>query len=530
MKNKYFLLPALALAVASCSQTDEPGLLPESAPAAFSAQIGQSVSRASGTQWDAGDAIGISGVSGTMTYSNVEFVTSSGDGNFTSEGDIIYYQTTDPVTFTAYYPYSEALGADGIINASTADQTQLPAFDFLWSQASGNYAAPAVNFIFTHRMSKINIAFTNGNDVDLSDLTFSIDGLVLDGTFDTATGEAKAAANGSTASLTASLIAESKASLIVFPQSAEKLTVTATAEGQQYFCTLSPGALVAGNAYTFNISVKKTEMTVTGCTITPWADGGNTDGDAILPPPAPLPYTGVKVGDYMLSNGECVTPSEMTEKFQKQAIGIVVYLFKGNEDKINSSVRSTLAEQGVDTPHGYVMALKNANGGEKCGFQTTGVTSFTDCVDGLDYYNHFVAQNYDPAEYPAIVAARNYKPLDDLYFYSAPQFTTGWYLPGRYEWETIIDGSFKFTVVSGGRVLWDSPKVVEAINKALSAALTDNTLYTPFEQTEYWAAWELNHVFSGYMYLTPDAGYMFYMANGGAGKNTPRYVRPILAF
>lgn len=344
MKNNYFLFPALALALASCSQTDEPGQLTEHSPASFTAQIGQTVSRAAGTDWFAGDAIGISGISGSKTYRNVKFVTASGDGNFTSEVDNIYYQTTDPVTFTAYYPYATNLADDGIISASTADQTQQPAFDFLWSQATGNYSAPAVNFIFTHRMSKINIAFTNGNDVDLSDLTFSIDGLVLDGTFDTATGEAKAAEYGSAASLTAALSTDSKASLIVFPQSADKLTVTATTEGQQYSCALSPGAFASGNAYTFNIVVKKTGMTVTGSTITDWTAGGEFNGEATMPP--------AKVGDYFYSDGTYSTALDAS----KTCIGIVFHI--GHHENDGSDYSSTGI--GRTQCHGYVVALQDA--------------------------------------------------------------------------------------------------------------------------------------------------------------------------
>ncbi len=348
MSNKSIIITGIALALASCSQNEEPSILLEPNSASFSARIGQIASRASGTEWDAGDAIGISGVSGSKTYSNVKFVTLSGDGNFSDAGNNIYYQTTDPVTFTTYYPYADALGAEGIINASTTDQYQQPTFDFLWAQASGNYAAPTVNFTFAHRMSKINIAFTNGNDVDLNGLTFSIEGLVLDGTFDTATGEAKAVENGSTVPLTATLTADSKASLIVFPQSADNLTITATAEGQQYSCTLSPGSLTAGNAYTINISIKKTGMTITGCTITPWGDGGNIDGEATLMTP--------KVGDYYYSDGSYSTVYDAS----KNAIGIIFYVGHHPEDDSDYSASGI----GQQKCHGYAVAMTDATSSE----------------------------------------------------------------------------------------------------------------------------------------------------------------------
>lgn len=446
MKNNYFLFSALALALASCSHTDEPGQLTEHSPASFTAQIGQTVSRAAGTDWFAGDAIGISGISGAKTYRNVKFVTASGDGNFTSEGDNIYYQTTDPVTFTAYYPYATNLADDGIISASTADQTQQPAFDFLWTQASGNYAAPAVNFIFTHRMSKINIAFTNGNDVDLSDLTFSIDGLVLDGTFDTATGEAKAAEDGSAASLTAALSTDSKASLIVFPQSADKLTVTATTEGQQYSCALSPGVLAAGNAYTFNIAVKKNGMTVTGSTITDWTAGGEFNGDATMPVP--------KIGDFFYSDGTYSTALDAS----KTCIGIVFHI--GHHENDGSDYSSTGI--GRTQCHGYVVALTdvhNDNNDRLCwengpnNEHNQVVGSSTDNVDWNGYSNNlkfheFVnketnkATGWEMKHFPAVLACETYgnrtldqngNPANGKYDWqkplAAPQNTSGWFLP-----------------------------------------------------------------------------------------------------
>lgn len=324
----------------SCS-SDEPGQLQQPARAAFSAQIGKTMSRAAGTEWGAGDAIGISGVSGAKTYSNVEYATASGDGNFAPAGEAIFYQTTDPVTFTAYYPYT----ADGgVIPASTADQSAQPTFDFLWAQASGSYATPDVHFTFAHRMARLNIAFTNGNNVDLTGLTFSIDGLVLDGTFDTATGEAKSAENSTTETLTATLTTDSKASLVVFPQIADNLTVTATAEGQTYVCDLSLGKLAPGSSYTVNITISKTEMTVTDCTISPWGDGGNINAE-VNPKIA-------KVGDYYYSDGTYSTNYDAN----KNVIGIIFYV--GHHPKDGSDYSASGI--GEKECHGYVMAISAA--------------------------------------------------------------------------------------------------------------------------------------------------------------------------
>ena len=455
MTKKYILFPAIALALASCSQNDEPGTLSEPNAATFSAQIGQTVSRAAGTQWAAGDAIGISGVSGTKTYGNVKFVTASGDGNFATAGDNIFYQTTDPVTFTAYYPYADALGADGLISASTADQSQQPAFDFMWAQASGSYAAPAVNFTFAHRMARINIAFTNGNDVDLSDLTFSLDGLVADGTFDTATGEAKAADDGTAASLTAAVSAESKTSLIVFPQSADNLTVNVTVEGQQYSCTLSPGALAAGTAYTFNIAIKKTGMTVTSSTITDWTAGGSFDGNATMPVPA-------RKGDFFYSDG---TYSSSLNP-DKTCIGIVFWTPAEANPDPNAETPASLTDDKImnaDFPncnHGLVVALNDFNG--QVAWMSNADYNIYNEFQSKDYFMSADKDRYRPiacgrgktGELNYILGYQNTKILkaykewkdgsapeisifDALEEFSAsnpaPKKTTGWYIPSAKE-------------------------------------------------------------------------------------------------
>lgn len=433
MTNKYFLFPAIAFALASCSQTDEPGTLSEPKAASFSAQIGTTASRAAGTSWETGDAIGISGVSGTKTYTNVEFATASGDGNFAAAGDGIFFQTTDEVTFTAYYPYTASPGDDGIITASTADQSGQPTFDFLWAQATGSYADPTVNFSFSHCMSKINIAFTNGNDVDLSDLTFSIEGLVLDGTFNTATGEAKAAENGSAASLTAVLSADSKASMIVFPQGADNLTVKATADGQQYSCTLSPGALAAGNAYTFTISVKKTGMTVAGSTITDWNHGGDFNGDATIPVPDPK---GANVGDYYYSDGTFSSDYDAN----KNVIGIIFYV--GHHPKDGSDY----SDSGIGEKecHGYVMALSAAHrwniawmDNKDISVKIDGISHDTDDWNG--YANQKAIERYASnnqvgltfSNFGAAYVCTTYgTPQSEVHSqFHAPAKSSGWFLP-----------------------------------------------------------------------------------------------------
>ena len=107
----------LACGMLTACSNDDPESFTQPARATFSAQIGNVQSRAAGAEWAVGDAIGISGVSGAKSYTNVEYTTASGDGNFAATGNGIFYQTPDEVLFTAYYPYAADLGTDGIITA-----------------------------------------------------------------------------------------------------------------------------------------------------------------------------------------------------------------------------------------------------------------------------------------------------------------------------------------------------------------------------------------------------------------------------
>lgn len=457
MTNKYYLIPTVALMLASCSQTDEPGTVSEPKAASFSAQIGNTASRAAGTEWSVGDAIGIFGVSGTKAYDNLKFATESGDGNFAAAGENIFYQTTDDVTFTAYYPYRASLDAEGIITASTADQSNQPTFDFLWSQAKGSYAAPDVNFNFAHRMAQLNFVFANGNDVDLSDLTFSIDGIVLDGTFDTATGEAKITEGGTSATLTAT-VSDAKASMIVFPQNVETMTVNATVDGQQYVCTLNPGELTAGTSRNVNIAVKKTGMTVTGSTITDWTASGDFSGTATMPVPEP-PHK----GDFFYSDGTYSTELDAS----KTCIGIVfwtpeeaTYLPEADRSAIMDADKIRVADF-PDCTHGLVVALDDA---DRCRWKTdreSGVydnfqNTYSFSAANKKDYKPIMCERYESNGIGYILGYQNTQILRAFYNWNesngsrdnaeiikalesyssntlAPSNTTGWYIPSYKE-------------------------------------------------------------------------------------------------
>lgn len=276
----------------------------------FTATIGGAQTRASDSNWEAGDEIGISG--GIRT--NVCYLTKDGDGRFTvkTPGDEIYFQDENEVTFTAYYPWNSLETAEAI-NADTWAQAHQKSFDFLWAQASGKKASPEVAFAFTHRMAKVVLTVKPGNGVGYDEVktaVLSLEGFRHKGTFNivdgsTAVDDAGTAmwefAGNENAAYNAPAIfndAEGTVTfpLIFFPQEFDnplpffaelsgghslKATIDFTAANREKDGADAKNEWVAGRRYNLTVTLHKTGITLDNCTIMPWdeVNGGNIDAE-----------------------------------------------------------------------------------------------------------------------------------------------------------------------------------------------------------------------------------------------------------
>ena len=293
MKTRLFTFAALALALAACTN-DEENLNDGPVAAVINAEISDAVStRASGTAWAERDEIGIS--ESRFGYANVLYRWEN--GKFTPAGTIIFFQDDDPTTFSAYYPYDADGGTLTATTDATAQQNQ-PAIDFLYATgATASTHNPEVNFTnnlstggtdcsFHHRMSQITLTFQEGSGVDFKTAklsSYTLSGLVLEGSFDTTTGTAETDANAQTADLTMELDGVLTSSVILFPQSTTSIELSVNYNSQPYTATLTipDGALKAGNNYTYTVTVRNKDLSISSATISDWnpVNGGNVNAD-----------------------------------------------------------------------------------------------------------------------------------------------------------------------------------------------------------------------------------------------------------
>lgn len=266
---------------------------------------GTPATRAAGTAWTANDAIGITAIhaNGVGVLNNAHYVTPDGDGEFTAaDGSVFYFTDNAEVSFTAYYPWTapEKL-RNGIIQDVLTDATnqapeKQPEIDFLFATATGSGASPDVRLQFRHCMSRLVLNFKPGEGIaTLDDIWYSLDGMLVHGTFNTLTGEAKAYSTSSgilpvVLTVPGNGAAELSSPLILFPQQGDGwCRLTLTMRGTTYTATFqlpqnpqnnNVRELLAGHSYTYNVKINNTTMTISQATISDWGDGGSEDIDS----------------------------------------------------------------------------------------------------------------------------------------------------------------------------------------------------------------------------------------------------------
>lgn len=179
MKIKEIILLASAVLLLGACGSEEVSQTQDSQKVAL--QVSSALTRATGTQWQPGDAIGIYMFkSGSTVISesaaNRRYATTDGSMSFTTSDDQTIYYPIDgsQVDFVAYYPQQTL--TDGVMTLDVSSQSSLPAIDVMYAETASTTVAPLdkdhpqVAFNFSHRLTKLELTIAPGKGLQASDL------------------------------------------------------------------------------------------------------------------------------------------------------------------------------------------------------------------------------------------------------------------------------------------------------------------------------------------------------------------------
>ncbi len=240
------------------------------------------------TQWEANDAIGVymNSISGTLgAYgSNAEYVTTNGDGIFTSD-EPLYYPESGSVNFLAYYPYVANSYLDATAySVDVTSQSDLSAIDLMTASAyNKSKSSDAVYMAFSHQLSNLVLTMIPGGDwtnADLVGLTVALVGTDTKAAYNLSTNVITL--SGSTADITLNTAADGlTAEAIVIPQTlTEAKFAFTTAAGGTVYVDIPTVAFVSGVKYNYNVTIDATGVSLSNATIGGWNNGDEDPNSA----------------------------------------------------------------------------------------------------------------------------------------------------------------------------------------------------------------------------------------------------------
>ena len=287
MKHRLFIPAATALlfALAACTQDELAGdnRLPEGEYPVFIRATGLSVEAtplaASSTRAAVdGDWQGVTSVALKMGDAVKEYtVTASTDfksATLSHENDPYYWTSRDPITVSAWWPFNNANITQMPAVKVAEDQSKLADFqnsDFISAEnRKVEFNNPTLEF--THRTARVTIELKPGTGfTSVAGATVSLVSLSADNGNPTAIKTYNASGNTYEALTAPQTIAAGKPFVKV-----------ELGGGTFYFRPQNNVVLEAGNRYTYTVKVNATGLTLEGCTIGSWADGGGESGAAEL--------------------------------------------------------------------------------------------------------------------------------------------------------------------------------------------------------------------------------------------------------
>ena len=287
MRHRLFIPAATALlfALAACTQDELAGdnRLPEGEYPVVIRATGLSVEAtplaAPSTRAAVdGDWQGVTSVALKMGDAVKEYtVTASTDfksATLSRENDPYYWTSRDPITVSAWWPFDNADITQMPAVKVAEDQSQLADFqnsDFISAEnQTVKFDDPTLEF--THRTARVTIELKPGTGfTSVAGATVSLVSLSADNGNPTAIKTYNASGNTYEALTAPQTVAAGKPFVKV-----------ELGGGTFYFRPQNNVVLEAGSRYKYTVKVNATGLTLEGCTIGDWADGGGESGAAEL--------------------------------------------------------------------------------------------------------------------------------------------------------------------------------------------------------------------------------------------------------
>lgn len=304
MRHRLFIPAATALlfALAACTQDELAGdnRLPEGEYPVVIRATGLSVEAtplaAPSTRASVdGDWQGVTSVALKMGDAVKEYtVTASTDfksATLSRENDPYYWTSRDPITVSAWWPFDNADITQMPAVKVAEDQSKLADFqnsDFISAEnRKVEFNNPTLEF--THRTARVTIELKPGTGfTSVAGATVSLVSLSADNGNPTAIKTYNASGNTYEALTAPQTVAAGKPFVKV-----------ELGGGTFYFRPQNNVVLEAGSRYKYTVKVNATGLTLEGCTIGSWADGGGESGEA-----EDLGYSIQNDGSYTVYNAD----------------------------------------------------------------------------------------------------------------------------------------------------------------------------------------------------------------------------------
>ena len=304
MKTRFFALAALALSLAACTQDElaDDNRLPEGEYPVVIRATGLSVEStpqaAPSTRATVdGDWQGVQTVALKMGDAVKEYTVTATDADgyksatLSRTGDPHYWTSRDPITVSAWWPFNNADITQMPAVKVAEDQSKLADFqnsDFISAEnRKVEFNNPTLEF--THRTARVTIELKPGTGfTSVAGATVSLVSLSADNGNPTAIKTYNASGNTYEALTAPQTVAAGKPFVKV-----------ELGGGTFYFRPQNNVVLEAGSRYKYTVKVNTTGLTLEGCTIGSWVDGGGESGAA-----EDLGYSIQNDGSYMVYNAD----------------------------------------------------------------------------------------------------------------------------------------------------------------------------------------------------------------------------------